>query len=159
MRRVRTAGIGAALMGVALAGAACSRPAPSASVAPLQPAAAPGAAPAPPLQPVNRALTPAGPTTGGYSCSFPRAGRQTILARFTLDGAGAHDDEGTPFHVIANSPTALVLARARDDAAAGPGGDLVTYTVAIDRRDLSMVQSTVSLRGPAATRRGRCIAG
>lgn len=107
-----------------------------------------------PLQPANGAVT-GGP--GGYSCSFVSGG-QTILARFTLDGANARDDEGTTFAVLSNSPTAVVLARARDDVAT-PNGDVGAYLVAIDRRDLSMVQTTVGVKGDTNSRKGRCIAG
>ncbi len=116
------------------------------------------------LQPVNAApvsgepLQPAAGGSSGYSCSFPGADGRTILARFTLDGANARDDEGVAFRVLADSPTAVVLARPRDDVS-GPSGDVGAYVVAIDKRDLSMVQSTVGVKGAAATRKGRCIAG
>ena len=127
-----------------------------------------GTEPAPPLQPANGGpaagtapLQPANAPVGGpagYSCSFPGAGGQTILARFTLDGPNARDDEGATFAVLTNSPTAVVLAKARDDVAA-PTGDVGAYLVAIDKRDLSMVQSTVGVKGPASSRKGHCIAG
>ena len=114
------------------------------------------------LQPANGAPPPQGAlqaATGpaGYSCSFPGGDGRTILARFMLDGANARDDEGTAFRVLADSPTAVVLARPRDDVSAT--GDIGAYVVAIDKRDLSMVQSTVGVRGAVASRKGRCIAG
>lgn len=116
--------------------------------APLQPAN--GDPAAPPLQPTS--------AMAGYSCSFPGPDGRTILARFTLDGSNARDDEGVAFRVLSDSPTAVVLARARDDVAA-PSGDVGAYVVAIDKRDLSMVQSTVGVKGASASRKGRCIAG
>lgn len=116
------------------------------------------------LQPVNGSAATtetlqggsAGPT--GYSCSFPGGDGRTILARFTLDGANARDDEGLAFRVLANSATAVVLARPRDDVSA-PSGDVGAYVVAIDKRDLSMVQSTVGVKGAGSSRKGRCITG
>ena len=150
--------------------AACSKPGSSTTTTTTQ-ATAPvsGATPAvvTPLPATAAVGTPAGAQgpvaqagpANGYSCSFPGPGGQAILARFTLDGAGAHDDQGLPFTVLTNSPTALVMAHARDDTATAPTGDVGAYVVAIDRRSLAMVQTTVGLNGPGSTRRGRCIAG
>ena len=108
----------------------------------------------------SQPLSPAAlAASSGYSCSFPGPDGRSILARFTLDGPGAHDDQGLPFTVLANSPTALVLAHPRDDLAVAPNGDAGAYVVAIDRRSLAMVQTTVGLNGPGGTRRGHCIAG
>ena len=109
--------------------------------------------------PATASGQPAATPANGYSCSFPGPGGQSILARFTLDGAGAHDDQGLAFTVLANSPTALVMAHPRDDLATAPNGDVGAYVVAIDRRSLGMVQTTVGLNGTGSTRRGRCIAG
>ena len=151
-----------------LALGACSKAATSTTTAATAPVAA--------ATPTIAVLAPAGSTPGptmpattagapgamasGYSCSFPGPAGRTILARFTVDaGGGAHDDQGLAFAVIANSPTALVLAHARDDLATAPHGDVGAYVVAIDRRTLGMVQTTVRLNGPGGTRRGRCIVG
>ena len=145
-----------------LALAACSRSATQTAATQPAPAAVvtPGAAaPVTTAPAATAAALPPPATTGGYSCTFPGPDGRPILARFTLDGAAAHDDQGLTFNVLANSPTALVLAHPRDDLAATPGGDIGAYVVAIDRRTLGMVQSTVGLSGPGATRRGRCIAG
>ena len=157
MRRLDRFGVGVAALALAGALAGCGRndATRTTTVAPLQPANAPGVAAADPaLQPVN------GPAVGagGYSCTFVGSGGQNILARFTLDGPNARDDEGTTFAVLTNSPTAVVLAKARDDVAS-PSGDVGAYLVAIDKRDLSMVQSSVGVKGTASSRKGRCIAG
>ena len=166
----------AAVVGVFVGLGACSRPATqTAAVAPVPvvtPATATTAvAPAPvpvgavataqPGTPAGypAAASPAPAPANGYSCTFPGPSGRSILARFTLDGATAHDDQGLPFNILTNSPTALILAHPRDDLATAPGGDVGAYVVAIDRRTLAMVQSTVGLNGRDATRRGRCIAG
>ena len=138
-----------------LALGACSRgqavaPTQTAAVAPLSPTGTATPAAAATLQPG---------AANGYSCTFQGTGRQSILARFTLDGATARDDQGLAFAVLANSPTALVLAHARDEVTGTPGGDIGAYVVAIDRRTLDMVQSSVGLSGQGSTRRGHCIAG
>lgn len=152
----------AAMVAAALAGCSGERKAEttttttnSVSAAPLQSAASPDTSSTAPLQPANVSVSPA---TGGYSCTFTAANGAGVLARFTLDGATARDDEGTVFQVLANSPTAVVLAKAREDVAS-PSGDVGAYLIAIDRRDLSMVQSSVGVRGAASSRRGKCIAG
>lgn len=153
---MRLAGLIAIVLAAGLAACGRNTAAPEAhsAAAPLQPANADAAASGGALQPVNGAV--GGPV--GYSCTFTGANGQSVLARFTLDGANARDDEGTTFAVLANSPTAVVLAKARDDVAA-PTGDVGAYLVAIDKRDLSMVQGTLGVKGPAASRKGRCIAG
>ena len=117
-----------------------------------------GAQTARPLQPINASTVAADASATGYSCTFPGANGQNILARFVIDGVNARDDEGTTFAVLANSPTAVVLARARDDVAS-PGGEIGGYLIAIDRRDLSMVQAAVGVKTSTAARKGRCIVG
>lgn len=149
--------------------AACSKPATSTTTTTTQASSPVGAATTPvAAATLGTAAAPGGVASSapaasaaanGYSCSFPGPGGQTILARFTLDGAGAHDDQGLPFTVLTDSPTALVLAHARDDLATAPTGDVGAYVVAIDRRSLGMVQTTVGLNGPGSTRHGRCISG
>ncbi len=153
----------------ALALGACSKPATQTATTapPLVATTAPAAATAPAVTPGAAPIgaapasdgAAASPPASGYSCSFPGPDGRAILARFTLEGTGAHDDQGLPFSVLTNSPTALVLAHARDDATVAPAGDVGAYVVAIDRRTLAMVQSTVGLSGPGVTRRGHCIAG
>ena len=150
------AGRAAAVAALLLAGCSGKPAATPVNTTTLQPAASPGAATAP-LQPAN-APAAAAPPAGGYSCTFSGPREKPLLAHFAVDGASARDDEGTAFTILANTPTALVLARSRDDAA-GPSGDVGAYLVAIDRRDLTMVQSTVGVRAPGVLRKGRCIAG
>ena len=145
----------AGLLGGSLS--ACSQPAPAATSVSTQ-AAAPAIAGVTPVG-IAAPGSAAPGATAGYSCSFPGPAGHAILARFTVDSAGAHDDQGLPFTVLTSSPTALVLAHARDDSNVAPNGDIGAYVVAIDRRSLSMVQTTVGLNGPDATRRGHCIAG